>query len=431
MPPAIAPAVQALQQRIKTRRARVGVIGLGHVGLPLAVEFAKAGFSVTGIDMQEARIARLNHGQSYVRDVASEVLRSLVEGNRLRATTDFAAVKDLDAVNIAVSMPLRKTKDPDTSHVVSVCRKIATYLRRGQLVILESTAYPGTTDESVLSVLEESGLKVGEDFFLCFSPERVNRSTVQTKDFPKVVGGATRMCTQMGSLFYSQAWDKVVPVSSTKVAEMVGVVNQFAHMCDRTGLDIREVIDAATIQPFDFAPFYPEPGLGGHLIPNAPFHLSGQTKQVGFSERAGYLATQRPQLVVDMIQEALNDVCKPLRGSHVHVLGVAIKPDIDEVRNSPAVDTILLLDRKGALITYSDPYVPTVRFGRRQLSSSDSLAMAEAADCVVVVTDHAQFDYPAILEKAKLIVDTRNVFKNHSSEKIVRLWGVAGPHSTA
>ena len=430
---------EALQEKIKTRTARVGIIGLGYVGLPLAVEFAKAGFSVTGLDVQESKVARLNQGDSYVPDVPSSALAPLVNNRKFHATTDFSVVDELDTINIAVPTPLRKTKDPDMSYVVSACQEVAKHFGPGKLVILESTTYPGTTDELVLPMLERPDLRVGENFFLCFSPERVDPGNpkYQTANIPKVVGGITSACTQMGALFYSQALEKVVPVSSTSVAEMVkllentfrminiGLVNEMALMCDRMGINVWEVIDAAGTKPFGFMPFYPGPGLGGHCIPIDPFYLSWKTKQAGiearFIELAGYINGQMPHFVVDKIQNALNDATKPLKGSHVHVLGVAYKRDIDDVRESPALDIILLLERRGARITYSDPYVPKIRLDDHELTASDSLTMAAEADCVVVVTDHAKFDYPAILEKSKLIVDTRNAFKKHSSPKIVRL----------
>ena len=430
---------EALREKIKTRVARVGVVGLGYVGLPLALEFAKAGFSVTGIDVQNEKVARLNSGDSYIQDVPSASLSRLVADNRFRATTDFSIVADLDAINIAVPTPLRKTKDPDMTYVVSACQEVAKYLRPGQLVILESTTYPGTTNELVLPMLERTGLKVGEDFFLCFSPERIDPGNpkYQTSNIPKVVGGITPACTEMGSLFYSQALETVVPVSSTSVAEMVkllentfrliniGLVNEMALMCDRMGINIWEVIDAAATKPFGFMPFYPGPGLGGHCIPIDPFYLSWKSKQAGiearFIELAGYINGQMPHFVVDKVQNALNEALMPLKGSHVHVLGVAYKHDIDDVRESPALDIILLLEQKGARITYSDPYVPEIRLGNLELKSADPLAMAAQADCVLVATNHTRFDYPGILERATLIVDARNAFKNFSSDKIVRL----------
>ena len=363
----------------------------------------------------------------------------LVESRKFRATTDFSVISELDTINIAVPTPLRKTKDPDMSYIVSACQAIAKYFGPGKLVILESTTYPGTTDELVLPMLERPGLKVGEQFFLCFSPERVDPGNpqFQTANIPKVVGGITPACTRLGALFYSQALQKVVPVSSTSVAEMVkllentfrminiGLVNEMALMCDRMDINVWEVIDAAATKPFGFMPFYPGPGLGGHCIPIDPFYLSWKTKQAGiearFIELAGYINGQMPHFVVDKVQNALNDHSKPLRGSHVHILGVAYKRNISDVRESPALDIILLLERRGARITYSDPYVPVLQLDGHQLTAQDDLEQSGQADCVVVVTDHAGFDYAAILERAKLVVDTRNALKNHSSPKVVRL----------
>jgi len=429
----------ALEEKIKNRTARVGIIGLGYVGLPLAMEFAKAGFSVTGIDIQESKVSQLNRGESYVQDVPTDTLRKWVSGGKFRATSDFSVILDLDTINIAVPTPLRKTKDPDMSYIVSACQETAKYLGPGKLVILESTTYPGTTDELVLPMLEASGWKVGEDFFLCFSPERVDPGNpqYQTANIPKVVGGITPACTQLGALFYAQALEKVVPVSSTRVAEMVkllentfrminiGLVNEMALMCDRMGINVWEVIDAAATKPFGFMPFYPGPGLGGHCIPIDPFYLSWKTKQSGiearFIELAGYINGQMPHFVVDKIQDALNDHSKPLKGSHVHVLGVAYKRNIDDVRESPALDVILLLERRGTRVTYSDPFVPTLRLDHHELTAQDPIAMAGQADCVVIVTDHSGVDYAAIVERAKLIFDARNALKNHPSPKIVRL----------
>jgi len=432
-------AAETLRERIVSRTARVGVVGLGYVGLPLALEFAKVGFSVTGIDVQEEKVARLNWGDSYIQDVPSPLLAEMIEDNRFSATSDFSVIADLDTINIAVPTPLRKTKDPDMSYVVAACQQVAEHMTPGKLVILESTTYPGTTDELVLPMLERSGLKVGEDFFLCFSPERIDpgNPTYHTRNIPKVVGGITPACTEMGRLFYAQALEKVVPVSSTSVAEMVkllentfrminiGLVNELAMMCDRMGINIWEVIDAAATKPFGYMPFYPGPGLGGHCIPIDPFYLSWKSKQAGiearFIELAGYINGQMPHFVVDKVQNALNEAGKPLKGSHVHVLGVAYKRDIDDVRESPALDMMLLMERKGAQVTYSDPYVPTLRLCDRDLHSCDALALSAKADCVLVATDHTSFDYRGILEQSNLIVDARNVFKNQVSAKIVRL----------
>ncbi len=429
---------KVLAEKIGARTARVGVVGLGYVGLPLAVEFAKAGFPVTGIDISEEKTRRVNAGDSYVGDIPSAVLAPLVASGRLRATCDFAAVRDLDTINICVPTPLRKTKDPDMSFIVSSTQEIARHFHPGMLVILESTTYPGTTDEVVLPMLSKSGLNVGRDFFLCFSPERVDPGNplYQTVNIPKVVGGVTAACTAMGRLFYSQALERVVPVSSTQVAEMVkllentfrminiGLANEMALMCDRMGIDVWEVIDAAATKPFGFMPFYPGPGLGGHCIPIDPFYLSWKTRQAGiearFIELAGYINGQMPQFVVDKVQNALNDRGKPVKGTRIHVMGVAYKRDIDDMRESPALDVMLLLQRRGAVVSYSDPRVPKLALDGLDLRSLPETAAAEA-DCVVIVTDHSAFDYVALLERAPLIVDTRNALKGFRSERIVRL----------
>jgi UDP-N-acetyl-D-glucosamine dehydrogenase len=427
-----------LKEKIRTRQARVGIVGLGYVGLPLGVEFAKAGFAVTGIDLSDSKIARVNAGDSYVGDVANATLATLVESGKLTATTDFSVVHDLDTVNICVPTPLRKTKDPDMSYIVSACAAIAKYLHSGMLVILESTTYPGTTDELVLPMLEQGGLKAGQDFFLCFSPERVDpgNPNYNTSNIPKVVGGTTPECSEIGRLFYSQALEKVVAVSSTRVAEMVkllentfrminiGLVNEIAVMCDRMGIDVWEVIEAAATKPFGFMPFYPGPGLGGHCIPIDPFYLSWKSKQAGiearFIELAGYVNGQMPHFVVDKIQNALNDHGKPVKGSHIHILGVAYKKDIGDVRESPALDIMLLLKRRGARLTFSDPHVASLELEGERLTSED-VNVAAKADCTVVVTDHSVFNYPKIAEQAQLIVDTRNALKGIVSGKIVRL----------
>jgi UDP-N-acetyl-D-glucosamine dehydrogenase len=429
---------EILQEKIRSRSARVGIVGLGYVGLPLAVEFARAGFEVTGIDISQTKADRVNQGDSYVGDVPNAILKPLVESGKLRATADFSAVRDLDTINICVPTPLRKTKDPDMSFIDSACQEIERYFHPGLLVILESTTYPGTTDEVVLPMLSRSGLKAGEDFFLCFSPERVDPGNpqFQTANIPKVVGGVTKACTEMGCLFYSQALERVVAVSSTQVAEMVkllentfrminiGLVNEIALMCDRMAINVWEVIDAAATKPFGFMPFYPGPGLGGHCIPIDPFYLSWKTKQAGiearFIELAGYINGQMPHFVLSKVQNALNDAAKPLKGSRVHVMGVAYKRNIEDVRESPALDLLLLLEQRGAQVSYSDPHVPSLRLDGRTLEAEPQ-ATAAAADCVVIVTDHAAFDYAGLVRQAKLIVDTRNALKGFESGKIVRL----------
>ncbi|HTR36746.1 MAG TPA: nucleotide sugar dehydrogenase, partial [Bryobacteraceae bacterium] len=350
--------LETLAAKIDSRTARVGVVGLGYVGLPLAVEFAAAGFSVTGIDLQAEKVKQINQGSSYIQDVPPEQVRSLVEERKLAATTDFAVVADLDTVNICVPTPLGKAKDPDMTFVMEASRQVARYLHPGMLIVLESTTYPGTTEEMLLPLFESGGLRVGEDFWLCFSPERVDPGNPQfhTRNIPKVVGGITPQCTNMGACFYRQALETIVPVGSARVAETVkllentfrminiGLVNELTIMCERMGIDIWEVIDAAATKPFGFMPFYPGPGLGGHCIPIDPFYLSWKSKQAGgearFIELAGWVNGQMPEFVVSKVQNALNDAGKPLKGSRIHVMGVAYKRDIDDVRESPALDIL-------------------------------------------------------------------------------------------
>ena len=429
----------ALSEKIQSRTARVGVVGLGYVGLPLAVEFAKAGFSVTGIDLVDSKVARINAGDSYIQDIAREEVAHLVETNKLTATTDFSVISQLDTINICVPTPLRKTKDPDMSYIVSACQEIAKYFHPGMLAILESTTYPGTTEEVVLPMLSRPELQVGRDFFLCFSPERVDpgNARFQTRNIPKVVGGVTPVCTEMGARFYSQALETVVPVGSTQVAEMVkllentfrminiGMVNEMAMMCDRIGIDIWEVIHAAATKPFGFMPFYPGPGLGGHCIPIDPFYLSWKTRQAGiearFIELAGYINGQMPHFVAEKVQNALNDCGKAVKGSRVHVLGIAYKRDIDDVRESPALDVMHLLQKRGATVTYSDPFVPSVQIDGTQILASEMDVALPQADCAVIITDHSSVDYQAVVRDAQLVVDTRNALRGIASDKIIRL----------
>jgi UDP-N-acetyl-D-glucosamine dehydrogenase len=430
---------QVLEQKICNRTARVGVMGLGYVGLPLAVEFAKAGFAVTGLEVEANKVAGVNAGESQVLDVPSAQLRPLVEAGTLRATSDFSVLRELDTVSICVPTPLRKTKDPDMSYIDAACCQIAKHLHPGMLIVLESTTYPGTTQEFVLPILEEGGLRVGEEFFLAFSPERVDPGNpkYQTRNIPKVVGGITPGCTQLATLLYSQAVESVVPVSSTQVAEMVkllentfrminiGLVNELALMCDRMGINVWEVIEAAATKPFGFMPFCPGPGLGGHCIPIDPFYLSWKTRQVGmearFIELAGYINGQMPRFVVEKIQNALNEWAKPLKDSHVHILGVAYKRDTNDVRESPALDIMHLLKKRGARLSFSDPYVPNLTVDGLVLAAELPEVAAGAADCVVIVTDHSAFDYRRLVENARLIVDTRNALKGMRSGKVVRL----------
>ncbi|HYM10167.1 MAG TPA: nucleotide sugar dehydrogenase [Bryobacterales bacterium] len=437
-PAAETSCAEALAEKIRTHTARAGVVGLGYVGLPLAVEMARAGFAVTGIDLDKDKVARLDRGECYIDDVDRALLARLRRDRKLQATSDFSCIAQLDTINICVPTPLRKTKDPDMSYVVSAAEQVGRYVHPGMLIILESTTYPGTTDELILPILERSGLREGRDFFLCFSPERVDPGNpkFQTRNIPKVVGGISPQSTELAALLYSQAIEKVIPVSSTRVAEMVkllentfrminiGLANEMAVLCDRMGINVWEVIEAAATKPFGFMAFYPGPGLGGHCIPVDPFYLSWKSKQAGaearFIELAGQVNGQMPLFVVEKIQAALNDRSKPVKGSRVHLVGVAYKRDVDDIRESPALDVIALLERRGAKISYTDPHVPHLRWDGGSLASQP-LEQAASADCVVIITDHSRIDWARLVEVAPLIVDTRNVLKSFQSDKIVRL----------
>lgn len=430
---------QQLHQKIETRAARVGILGLGYVGLPLAMEMVRAGFHVVGLDVNRDKVALLNHGRNYVKDVDSAEFELAVKEGLFEATTDFCVLDTLDTINICVPTPLSKTRDPDLSFVMSAAKSICERLRPGQLVILESTTYPGTTEELLLPMFSQRGLRVGFDFFLCFSPERVDPGNARyhTRNIPKVVGGVTARCTEIASFFYQQAIETVVPVSSTRSAETVkllentfrliniGLVNEMAIMCERMGIDVWEVIDAAATKPFGFMPFYPGPGLGGHCIPVDPFYLSWKSKQAGveasFIELAGRINQNMPIYVIERIQDALNDQTKPIRGSKIHLLGVAYKRDIDDVRESPALDIMHLLQQRGAELSYSDPYVPNLSQVGFPLESVDPLTAVETADLVLITTDHAAFPYREIVDKAKLIFDTRNALRGIRHPNIVRL----------
>jgi UDP-N-acetyl-D-glucosamine dehydrogenase len=438
----------ALQDKLTARTARVGIVGLGYVGLPLAVEFARAGFHVLGIDLDKRKVDAINAGRSYIQDVPTAEVARFQAAGLLSATSDPADVAGLDTVNICVPTPLRKTKDPDLSFVVSAVEMIAAHLRAGQLVILESTTYPGTTDEVVKPLLEQHGLVAGRDFFLAFSPERVDPGNERwtTRNVPKVVGGLTPACTALAKVLYSASVETVVEVSSPRVAEMVkllentfravniGLVNELALMCDRLGINVWEVVDAAATKPFGFMPFYPGPGLGGHCIPIDPFYLSWKVKEVGFEARfielAGHVNGAMPHHVVQKVADALNAHAKAVSGSQVLVLGVAYKRDIDDVRESPAIDIIAELHKKGAVLSYHDPYVPRIPGtnwpGGIDLASEPiSAARLAAADCVVILTDHRAFDYATILEHAPLIVDSRNAIKT-SAPHVFKLGAPGG-----
>jgi UDP-N-acetyl-D-glucosamine dehydrogenase len=428
-----------LSEKIRARTARTCVVGLGYVGLPLAVELGQAGYQVIGIDRDPEKVRAIGGGECYIADVEPGRLADLVGSGTLRATTDPAVLEAMDAVSISVPTPLRKTRDPDLSYVVAAAEDLAAHIHPGMLVILESTTYPGTTEEAILPVIERSGLKVGRDFFLCFSPERVDPGNKEfhTRNIPKVIGGMTPACTEMGALFYSQFMDQVVPVSSTRVAEMVklmentfrminiALANEMALMCDHMNIDVWEVIEAAATKPFGFMPFYPGPGLGGHCIPVDPLYLSWKSKQTGHEARlidlAAQINVQMPRFVVDKVQAALNDRSKPVKGSSIHIVGVAYKRDVSDIRESPALDIIKLLGERGGEMSYTDPLVPRIEIESRVLESQALDVMAKATDCVLVVADHSSIDYDRLLADADLVVDTRNRYQGVVSDKIVRL----------
>ena len=427
-----------LLQKIRRREARVGIIGLGYVGLPLAVEFARAGFSVTGFDIDRHRTEQANNGNSYIGDVNDQTLRQQTEIGRFHATNDFAELSEMDTISICVPTPLSKTKEPDLSYIIQAVEAVADHLHRGQLIILESTTYPGTTEEIVLPALERNFLRVGEDFFLAFSPERVDpgNAQFQTRNVPKVVGGITRRCTLAAQALYAAGVDRVVKVSSARTAEMVkllentyrnvniGLVNEMALLCHKFDVDVWEVIEAASSKPYGFMPFYPGPGLGGHCIPIDPVYLTWKARANGFEPRLIEVAQQinsaMPGHVVDCVTRALNEHAKPLRDSQVHILGVAYKRDVADVRESPALDIMHLLAERKARLSYSDPYVPRLSEPGIELDA-EPLSVLSQKDCVVIVTDHSCVDYQEILRVAPLIVDTRNALRGCKDEKIFRL----------
>ncbi len=431
--------LDTLKAKISSGEARVGILGLGYVGLPLAVEFGAAGLKVTGFDLSEPKVASLNRGESYIQDVETARLKDLVDQGRVRATTDFTKIKECDALIICVPTPLSKTKDPDLEMVVSATKRIAENMRAGHLVVLESTTYPGTTDELILPMLSEKGLKVGVDFFLAFSPERVDPGNPKfhTRNTPKVIGGMTPACGEAAKALYSRAIEKVIVVSSPRAAEMVkllentfrsvniGLVNEVALMCRRLNVNVWEVIDAAATKPFGFMAFYPGPGLGGHCIPIDPLYLSWKLKTLNYRARFIELASEinagMPEYVVERLVEALNDRERSLRGSRIHILGAAYKKDIEDVRESPAVDFIKILQTKGAIVTYTDSWVPTLEHEGIDLKSIEAGPATDAADAVVIITDHTKVPYADLVKRAKLVLDARNATRGIDAPNIVRL----------
>lgn len=431
-----------LLDRIEHKSATVGVVGLGYVGLPLAVELAHAGFRVLGFDVSAGVTAGINRGESHIKDVASDRLGALVQAGKIEATTDMGRLGDCDAISVCVPTPLSKTRDPDVSYVVAASDAIAATLRPGQLIILESTTYPGTTRELMLPKLEANGLKAGLDFFLCFSPERVDpgNEVWQVPNTPKVLGGLTEACLEAGFALYSRVMERVVTVSSPEAAELakllentfravnIALVNEMAQVCDRLSVDVFEVIEAAATKPFGYMKFTPGPGIGGHCIPLDPHYLAWKMKTLNYKTRmielAGEVNSEMPHYVVDKVQDALNRHRKPINGSRILVLGVAYKRDIDDVRESPALDVMRLLEEKGAVVFYHDPYVAEVR---EENHSHQSVALTteelKSADCVVIVTDHQGVDYEAVVRSARLVVDTRNATRGIQGGTVVGLSG--------
>ncbi|MFA5162689.1 MAG: nucleotide sugar dehydrogenase [Elusimicrobiales bacterium] len=429
-----------MRKLILSGRARYGIIGLGYVGLPLAVALARRGFRVAGFEVDKAKIRDINKGVSYIGDIPSETVRELHSKGLLSASGDFSGLKEQDIVIICVPTPLRKSKDPDVSYIVASAEQLRPRLRKGQLVILESTTYPGTTVELVKPLLEETGLAAGKDFFLAFSPERVDPGNPKygIENTPKVVGGVTKTCGELAALAYSRAVEKVVPVSSTEAAEMVklventfravniGLVNEIALMCHRLGLNVWEILDAAASKPFGYMPFKPGPGIGGHCIPLDPHYLGWKMKTLNFEPRfielAGAVNSAMPEHVVSRLAEILNIHGRALNGSRLLVLGMAYKADIADHRESPATDVVSLLLKTKARVDYHDPHVPEIEInGKKHRSRPLAPAMLKRYDCVIIVTAHSRIDYGMVARHSRLVFDTRNAAAGISSEKIYRL----------
>jgi UDP-N-acetyl-D-glucosamine dehydrogenase len=444
--------LEQLKQKIENREATAAVIGLGYVGLPLVMEIVAAGFRVVGIDLDRTKISHLKEGKSYILDVPSAAVARAVNDGRFTPTSDFSALGDVDAVSICVPTPLSKSRDPDISFILAATAEIRKYLHPDQLIVLESTTYPGTTDELILPELEASGLRAGSDFFLAFSPERIDpgNASFNTRNTPKIVGGISRACGEMAALFYSQFIDRVIPVSSSKCAEMVkllentfrsiniGMINEMALMCDVLGVDVYEVIDAAATKPFGFSPFYPGPGLGGHCIPIDPHYLAWKLKALNFQARFIGLAAEingmMPSVVTRMIADGLNQNSKSVKGSKIMILGVAYKKNVSDCRESPALDVMRLLNEKGAILSYNDPYVPTLRLNAETLTSvALSPAALASQDCLVILTDHSDYDFKDIIKSAKLVIDTRNVTKglDEFKDRIIKLGAGSQPAASA
>lgn len=433
--------LKKLKTKILKHEAKIAIIGLGYVGLPLALTFVKKGFRVYGLDVDEGRVLKLGKGISYILDTPSSEIREAISSRQFAVTNDFTPIKEADAVIICVPTPLYKTKEPDVSYIVSAVKNIKKYMKRGQIIVLESTTYPGTTEEVMLPVLESDGMREGRDFYLAFSPERIDPGNPKynTQNTPKIIGGISKGSTEVAKLLYEQAIDMVIAVSSSKVAEMVkllentfrivniGLVNEIMLMCDNLGINVWEVIDAAKTKPYGYMPFYPGPGVGGHCIPIDPIYLSWKARMNGFEARFIDLASQvnseMPHYVVSKVIDGLNDQGKSLRGSRILVTGVAYKKDVKDLRESPALEIIDILIKKGALVSYYDPYLPYLKIHEINLKSVDfNKNSFRGSDCVVIVTDHSKIDYEFIAKNSKLVVDTRNVLKGiKNRSNIVRL----------
>ena len=443
--------MNSLRTKLECHEATAAVIGLGYVGLPLAMEIASAGFHVVGIDLDAGKIATLQQRKSYILDVPEKTIVKAVESGKFIPTSDFSALARVDTVSICVPTPLSKSRDPDISFILSATEEIRKYLHRDQLIVLESTTYPGTTNELIVPELQSTGLRVGSDFFVAFSPERIDpgNASFTTRNTPKIVGGITAQCTEIARLFYSQFIERVIPVSSTKCAEMVkllentfrsvniGMVNELALMCDLLGVDVYEVIDAAATKPFGFSPFYPGPGLGGHCIPIDPHYLAWKLKALNFQARFIGLAAEingmMPAVVSTMAGDGLNRFSKSIRDSKIMILGVAYKKNVSDCRESPALDVMRLLREKGAILSYNDPLVPALRLGPETLHSVEaSPANIAAHDCVIILTDHSAYDMLKIVEAAKLVIDTRNATKDlHMfKDRIIKLGAGSHPPQT-
>jgi len=429
-----------LLDKISKHTVRIAIIGLGYVGLPLAITFAEAGFHVTGIDVNQEKVDQANRGESYIADIPASSLRRLIDAGCLSFTSDYTVLDQKDAIVMCVPTPLGKTRDPDISYVLSATQQIRAHLQPGQLVILESTTYPGTTDEIVLPELEATGLRVGVDFFLAYSPERIDpgNHVYKTHNTPRVVGGVTKTCTEVACALYAAAIEQIMPVSSTRVAEMtkilentfravnIGLVNEIAIICEKLNISVWEVIEAAATKPFGFMSFLPGPGLGGHCIPVDPQYLSWKLKTLDYTTRFIQLAAEinrsMPHYVVEKIGEALNEQYCSFNGSTILILGAAYKRNIGDVRESPALDVIQLLQARKSTVIYNDEYVPSLTLNNQTLYSQPiSGALLQAANCVVIVTDHSYYDIPWIVSDARYIVDTHNVTKGYTDKKILRI----------